>query len=217
MTAPRDGSPAEPRWTRAEGGLRATKRQRTFEEILGQGVALFRSQGIRRTRTESIARASAVSAATLFNYFPNKGALAEAWVRGELDRALAEVALAVPERGLRSALRDGCRRLADSWQDAPALRLEAWRFTGRARARALDAAHPLAVCLGREQDEERLRRDVPAEVLAELLGDAFEAGLIEGLRGERSESDVLRRLQARIDVLLDGARKRNERVVAPRA
>ena len=69
-------------------GLRATKRRRTFEEILANGVALFREQGIRRTRTDQIAKAAAVSPATLFNYFPNKGALAEAWVRGELDRAV---------------------------------------------------------------------------------------------------------------------------------
>ena len=29
-----------------------------------------------------------MSPATLFNYFPNKGALAEAWVRGELDEVV---------------------------------------------------------------------------------------------------------------------------------
>lgn len=198
-------------------GLRATKRKRTFEEILDQGIALFRAQGIRRTRTESIARASAVSAATLFNYFPTKAALAEAWVRGESDRILAEAAASARSRGLRPALREACRRLADSLQDAPSLRLEAWRFAGRARDQALEATHPMVVCLREEQVAERVRADLPAEILAELIVDAFEAGLIEGLRPARGGDEPLRRLQARIDVLLDGARKRNERVAAPRA
>ena len=49
-------------------GLRASKKRRTFEDILANGVALFREQGFRRTRTDQIAKASSVSAATLFNY-----------------------------------------------------------------------------------------------------------------------------------------------------
>src|SRR5678816_1839556 len=106
-------------------GLRATKKRRMFDEILANGVALFREQGIRRTRTDQIAKAAAVSSATLFNYFPNKGALAEAWV-------------GIEERGLRPSLRSACRMLAERAADAPALRLEAWRTAGRAREQDLD-------------------------------------------------------------------------------
>ena len=69
----------------------------------------------------------------------------------------------------------------------------------------------------RDQESERIRQDIPARVLAELLLDGLEAGLIEGLRAGHSEPDLARAMQVRVDVILDGARKRNERVEAPRA
>jgi AcrR family transcriptional regulator len=197
-------------------GLRATKKRRTFDEILANGIALFREQGIRRTRTDQIARAAEVSPATLFNYFPNKGALAEAWVRGETDRVVAETSAAIVERGLRPSLRSACRLLADRAADAPTLRLEAWRTAGRARDEALDGTHPLVTGLEHEQACERIRRDLPARLLAELILDALESGLIDGLRTVRSEEDLSRSLQSRVDLILDGARKRNERVELPR-
>lgn len=198
------------------GGLRATKRRRTFDEILASGVALFREQGIRRTRTDEIARAAAVSPATLFNYFPNKGALAEAWVRGESDRSLTDQAGEIEARGLRPALRGACRILAGRAVDAPSLRFEAWRAAGRARERALDPSHPLVLGIQGEQVRERIRQDLPARILAEMLLDALESGLIDGLRERSSEADLARSLQARVDLILDGARKRNERVELPR-
>ncbi len=199
----------------SEPGLRAVKHRRTFEEILANGIALFREQGVRRTRTDQIARAAAVSPATLFNYFPNKGALAEAWVRGELDGVVASWASKIGERGLRPALRGACRALSVQADDAPALRFEAWRSAGRARDRALDPAHPLVAGIEQEQLRERIRQDLPAQVLAGQVLDALESGLIEGLRDAAAQDDLLRALQARLDLILDGARKRNERVALP--
>lgn len=196
----------------AGAGLRATKKRRTFEEILANGVALFRAQGFRRTRTEEIARASAVSPATLFNYFPTKAALAEAWVRGEVDRSIDAATSELEGRGLRPALRSIARELAGRAGDAPELRFEAWRAAGRARDREPEAGHPLVEAFRREQQGERIRQDVPARVLASLILDGLEAGLIEGLRAGYGEAELARGLQLRVDVVLDGARKRNERV-----
>ncbi len=201
----------------AGSGLRATKRQRTFDEILANGIALFREQGVRRTRTEQIARAAEVSPATLFNYFPNKGALAEAWVRGELDELVASAAAGSDERGLRPALRGACRALAAQANDMPALRFEAWRSVGRGRASDLAPDHPLVAAALQEQIRERIRQDLPARLLAEQILDALEAGLIAGLRAGSAPDDLLRELQARLDLVLDGARKRNERIALPRA
>ena len=199
----------------SERGLRATKRRQTFEEILANGIALFREQGVRRTRTDQIARAAAVSPATLFNYFPNKGALAEAWVRGELDGIVATWASTIGERGLRPALRGACRALSVQANDAPALRFEAWRSAGRARDRAPDPDHPLVAGIEQEQVRERIRHDLPARALAGQILDCLESGLIEGLRDAVGQDDLLRALQARLDLVLDGARKRNERVALP--
>ena len=197
-------------------GLRASKKRRTFEDILANGVALFREQGFRRTRTDQIAKASSVSAATLFNYFPSKSALAEAWVRGESDRAVEQSAAEIGERGLRPALRTACRLLAGQVADAAALRFEAWRATGRAREGALYPGHPLVVGIVHEQSHERIRQDLPAALLAEMILDAIESGVVEGLRSSRSAEDLARGIQARVDLILDGARKRNERVEPPR-
>jgi AcrR family transcriptional regulator len=195
---------------------RGSKRRRTASEILENGVTLFREQGVRRTRTDQIARASAVSAATFFNHFPSKAALAEAWLRGEVDRRIEEAGPAIRERGLRTALRGACRSLAAGAADAPALRFEAWRTVGRARERGPGLSHPLVVGIEQDQAAERIRRDVSAALLVELILDALESGLIDGLRDAQAPDDLARSLQLRVDLILDGARKRNERVVAPR-
>jgi hypothetical protein len=80
--------------------------------------------------------------------------------------------------------------------------------------------------VAREQEREHVRADLPPDALADLLLDAIEGGLIRGLveRGceAAAEPDALaledhlrRAAQARIDLVLDGARKRNERVRPP--
>ncbi|MAG31211.1 MAG: hypothetical protein CL908_10035 [Deltaproteobacteria bacterium] len=201
-------------------GLRAEKRRRTHSEILANAISLFRERGLRGARMSDIARASAVSPATLFNYFPTKSALAEAWVRGEVDLALTTMASELGERSLRSALRGVCRQLAESGLDERQLRLEAWREVGRA-ALPPDDSDGLVQALKREQERERVRADLPAWVLREMLREALEGGLIDGLRtdeaGDGSAGEVVRRLRVRVDLVLDGARKRNERVAAPAA
>ena len=93
---------------------------------------------------------------------------------------------------------------------------EAWRATGRAREGALYPGHPLVVGIVHEQSHERIRQDLPAALLAEMILDAIESGVVEGLRSSRSAEDLARGIQARVDLILDGARKRNERVEPPR-
>ncbi|MEZ4333026.1 MAG: TetR/AcrR family transcriptional regulator [Myxococcota bacterium] len=181
---------------------------------------------MRAAKTEAIARASQVSTATLFNYFPSKAALAGAWVRGELDRAIQTAAQELSDRGLRPILRAACRGLAAQSRDAPALRLDAWQAAGRARNAGgegpgfervgREGGGLLVEAVRREQQGERVRSDVSPGVLAEMLLDALESGLIAGLRADQTEDAVARGLQARVDLILDGARKRNERVESPR-
>jgi AcrR family transcriptional regulator len=160
-----------------------------------------------------------VSQATLFNYFANKGALAEAWVRGEIAGALGESASDLADRGLRSAMRALCRRVAEvvSVEEDFAVRLEAWRECGRAHEASMEATEPLVLALRRWQESERIRKDVDALTMAELLIEAIESGLISGLRQQSSAKALSKRLQAGVDLVLDGSRKRNERVAAPRS
>lgn len=196
-------------------GLRDRKRAETAARIRRRAIRLFRMSGVRGTSLRAVAEASEVSPATLFNYFPTKAALAEAWVRGEIEAAVAEAADGLGDHGLRPAMRSLSRELARRAMDDRAVRLEAWREVGRAAGERLDDADPLVVQLAAEQQRERVRRDLSPRSLGELLLDALEGGLIEGLRSGGTESEVARAIRARVDLVLDGARKRNERVTAP--
>jgi AcrR family transcriptional regulator len=195
---------------------RARKKQRTRENILANAISLFRSAGIRSTRSIEIAAASEVSPATLFNYFATKNDLAEAWVRGEIRDHLGVVARDAGDSGVRSPLRGCCLGLAEESCPERELRLEAWRHAGRSVADSGRTDAAIERVIGREQERGRLRADVSAVALAEMLGDALEGGLITGLRESDDPKHVAAVMRARIDLVLDGARKRNERVSPPR-
>jgi AcrR family transcriptional regulator len=198
-----------------ENGLRASKKRRTRDSILANAIALFRRDGIGRTRTSEIARAAEISQATLFNYFSTKDALAGSWVRGELAQTLDGLEPEVTERGIRPALRRACRELAGAAQDAPELRLEAWHRASRISAESQAGAAGLTRAIAAEQDRGRLRADLAPELLAEMVIEALEGGIGAGLGRGDEERSFARQLMARIDLVLDGARKKNERVVAP--
>ncbi len=198
-------------------GLRERKRRQTEQEILSNAISQFREQGIRGARLADIARSSEVAPATLFNYFPTKSALAEAWVRGELRDSLQRVSTDLEKRGLRTAMRGLCAQIskfAFEHEDR-SVRLEAWAEAGRVRLRSFEKNDPLVLALSRDQEGDRLRGDIGALSLAEILMDTIEGGLIAGLKREMTESDLARLLRSRVDLVLDGARKRNERVTAP--
>ncbi len=199
------------------------KRARTRARILTNAIALFRERGVRSTRLAEVARESDVSPATLFNHFATKGVLAEAWVRGEVRDALAAAIgdAVAADRNLRSAIRSASRALAATTAEEPALRLEAWREAGRAESDRLGEDTRLIDGLRKEQQRAHIRGDLAPKALAAMLMDAIEGGLIAGLREGRSEPDVAgsgnssllaRAIQERVDLVLDGARKRNERV-----
>ena len=200
-------------------GLREQKRRDTKKQILARAIASFRKLGIRGAHLGKIARASGVSQATLYNYYPNKSALAEAWVRGEIDQALLAMSNELETRGLRRSMRAFCRELATAvcgHEDA-AVRLEAWRESGRARLEPIAGDHLLVVALTRWQESERVRRDVDAATIAVILLESVEGGLIDSLRQGLGAPELAKALRKRVDLILDGARKRNERVAAPLA
>jgi AcrR family transcriptional regulator len=205
-------------------GHRAEKKLRTRARILENAIALFVRDGVQAARSAEIAAASDVSPATLFNYFPTRPDLAAAWTRGELFGVLLEACEGARDRGLRSALRRACRELAQrSLADAGA-RLEAWRIvrrpvvvSGEPGFTAGRAA--LGSMVESEQGRDRIRGDIASTALADLLVDALEGGMIEGLgsvEAELAPDAVDPRLEsflrARVDLVLDGARKKNERV-----
>ena len=207
-----------------EPGLRGIKRSRTRARILANAVALFRRQGVRATRLANVAEASEVSAATLYNYFATKGDLVAAWLRGEIREALATDlgGAGASERRLRPVLRRTVTGLAAAAAPEVALRREAWHEAGRAPLEPASDWSEWVDCLAGEQKRERVRGDLGPEALAEIIVDALEGGLIEGLRrsGDAdplavTTANIEQAIRARLDLALDGARKRNERVQVP--
>ncbi len=200
--------------------VRPTKRERTRARLLANAIALFRAQGVRETRLVEIAEASEVAPATLFNHFPSRADLTGAWVRGEVEAEAREIARAVREetRGLRVSVRAACRALAERSAEEPVVRWAAWQETARVRPGPVAGLRDAFVL---EQQREHVRGDQSAEALADLLADAIEGGLFEGLAAAIESRDAEQRarartigarIQARVDLVLDGARKRNERV-----
>ena len=204
------------------------KKRRTRDRILANAIALFRDHGIRKTRLAEIAEASELAPATVFTHFQAKTDLAEAWVRGEVESVLeAAIRDAVArERSLRSAIRSACGSLAEAAGPEPALRLEAWRLVGRAAAgpRRSTARAALSIGLAEEQARGHLRGDLAARELAGVLLDSIEGGLVSALEAvevaDAADADedtrrIKKLIQSRVDLVLDGARKRNERVRPP--
>lgn len=191
---------------------RSRKRRETHDRILASAIALFRRSGVRATRSSRIAAAADVSPATLFNYFPTKADLAEAWVRRAIGAELLVTVTEAGDRSLRSTLRRRCRAFAEStWRDRDLL-LEAWHVVGRAANPRHSPIDLVASWIGRAQDRGEVRRDLRSQALAEMLIDAIEGGLIHGLREGVGEEAVAAELRSRIDLVLDGMRRRNERV-----
>lgn len=202
------------------GGDGLGKRARTRRTLLANAIALFRERGVRETRLAEIARAAEVAPATLYNHFPTRGSLLEAWLRGEVEALTSEAARRILRegRGLRAALRGVCVDLGESSAAEGPLRLEAWSEVPRRR---LGPAPALVDVFASEQRDLRLRADRRASDLADLLCDAIEGGLLEGLSdfvsgeagsGDRGAAHIAAAIQSRVDLVLDGARKRNERV-----
>ena len=201
-------------------GLREDKKQRVRVSIIENAIALFRERGFDATRVQDIARPLQLSDATFFNYFATKDAVLTEWVRDQVQDAFRQASESRPER-VRSAGRAAARGLAERMlPDAEFLR-GVWP---RLRQSAAVAPRAVVDLLAAGQARGELRRDLPAAQLADVLV----AGMLAAMAGwlaecpkeagdPPSKSDLGRRLQGVVDLVLDGSRRRNERVRAPAA
>jgi AcrR family transcriptional regulator len=207
-------------------GLRQSKQTKQRGEIIENAIALFRARGIEAVRVRDVAEACEVSEATFFNYFANKDAVIAEWAEGRLDAAMGAALSTAGDHSLRRPVRELVRKLAREIEIDAAFMREAWlrvraiRSSPRGRGRVAPPAG-LRDAVARAQERGELRADVSAGQLAEMLRSALVSTLAQWLAGEgeetgaRQERDGLEaRLSRCADVLLDGFRKRNERVRA---
>ena len=190
-------------------GLRETKKQKMRASIIEAAIGLFRAQGFEATTVRGISVACEVSEATFFNYFSTKDAVLSAWAHGLLERHFAlETGLA------ESRLRPAVRRLCDSL----ATTLEGDReFAARVWARAkLPLGPPGGVVRIFEagQAAGELRRDLGARQLGGIFYAAVCGTLADWLAREEPRGSLASDLRGATDLVLDGCRRRNERVKA---
>jgi len=202
--------------------LRSAKQQRQRREISENSIALFRERGFEAVRVHDIAAACALSDATFFNYFSSKDALLGEWAEAGFEDALVAGAGRVAGGALRRVVRQWAAELERRVGEDPLIMAEAWR-----RVRLADLGAPRAPARGRvvaasaaealiaqAQAEGQVRSDLQAAALAGLLQVAVAGSLANWLATPASERKGSLRagLASAADLLLDGFRKRNERV-----
>lgn len=202
--------------------LRKRKQRQQRAEIIENAIALFGERGVDEVRASEIASRCDISEATFFNYFAGKDALLREWAQDGLDEELTRVARRMGEGGtLRRAIRVAAKDVAERVASEPALHSAAWTrlsvlypdpATRGARGRE-EAPDPALDLVTQAQARGECRTDVDARQLAALLRGV----LVSSLAGSLDEADepVEARLTQACDLLLDGFRKRNERVAHP--
>jgi AcrR family transcriptional regulator len=174
---------------------------------------LFRARGFEATTVREIGVACELSEATFFNYFPAKDAVLSAWAHGVVERHL-QAGDGSGDRGLRSVLRGLCDSLGST--------IEGDRdFAARAWARARVPTGPPEVMsrvVKAGQDAGQLRRDLSARQLGGILYISICGTIADWLSRDEPRGPLASELRRATDLVLDGSRRRNERVrPTPRA
>lgn len=188
-------------------GLREAKKERLRSSVIENAVALFREHGFESTTVRQICASCEISEATFFNYFPTKGSVLGAWAHGVVDERLAGVD-ASPERGLRPSVRSLCADLGQAIEEDAV-------FAARAWSRAVIPAQPpeaaeRLIRMGQQADQ--LRRDLSARQMGGILYVSLFGTIADWLVREPPRGPLASELRRAADLVLDGSRRRNERV-----
>jgi AcrR family transcriptional regulator len=200
--------------------LRERKKRRTRVAILDAAARMAAEKGLEAVTVRGVAREADLSEASFFNYFRSRDVLFSEWAHREIANAFAQAAeraSAEPERRLRSLLRTSLRTLAAGIESERDLFRELWRrasilaeSTGRGSDRAPRRA--LEDWIEGAQRRGELRGDVAPAQLARLLHGAAAMAVAAALVSDSESPAVEPALLAAVDLVLDGSRKRNERV-----
>ena len=195
-------------------GLRERKKQRQRAAILDAASDLARERGFEHVRVADLTEQLEISEATFFNYFASRAALLDAWLEDALANAFAK-----PEddpRRLRASLRTRVRSLAEAARRSEGIERAAWRGARLQRvvARAAERSG-VAAELAAALEAGDARRDVEPARLAERLVGAVAIAIATALSeagDEREEALAVDAAASAADLVLDGARRRHERV-----
>ena len=190
-------------------GLREAKKRQLKRKLFGCAVELFEQRGFEATRIRDITERAQVSHATFFNYFAGRDGLASEWIHEQLDQVFEQSATAAQSGPLRPSLRRGLRHWSSWLEQRSDWLVEIWPRGRYVSGEAFPGARRL---VAEAQGRGEFRRDLPPEQLGPLLGSVAQGAvagwLARAVRDERLDRYLLRA----VDLVLDGARRRNERV-----
>jgi len=191
-------------------GLREAKKRRARASLQSAGIELFEEQGFAATRIVEITERAQVSQATFFNYFAGKDGLFSEWLAHRVDTVFACCAGDAASAPLRPAVRRNLRELSAEFERRSPWLQEAW---SRCRVGALLEAQRGAEALVKlAQERGDLRRDVSSAQLAGLLMVVLVGAVGEWLAAQNREEPLHGHVLRSVDLVLDGARRRSERV-----
>ncbi len=193
---------------------RERRKEQTRHTIISTTLELFRKQGIESTSMEQIAEESDIAKATLYKYFPNKEAIAAAYMHEAVRQKIAETDRLITENAdTRSRLLALLTKLSE-WneenRDIVKLHASA-RFqdllSGRIENNRLSGLeYVLTRIFEVGQDTGELRQDLSAQKLA-LYYKVMYLVPFSGWLFDRGSSDLELRLAESVDLFLGGAQK----------
>lgn len=204
-------------------GHREAKQEARRQAIIANAVALYRELGPDALRVRAISARTGISDATFFNYFRSRDGVFGEWAADEVDAAFRRAeARCRGGEGMRRVVRHLAAELADRvvLEGAPLIHgVRSMRLVPRtaedapARGRSPESDAALGLVEANLARGE-IRSDVPAPQLAEMLRSVVLSALAGALAADPPpDARVLaERVRLAADVVLDGMRKRNERV-----
>lgn len=189
---------------------RTRKKKEMRDRILRAAIESFLAAGFDATTMEAIAERADVARQTVFNHFPDKRSLLDAYLASRRDR-LVELLRAETASGATAAQRllDALDLLAGVNEGSPAEARElvgAWFRTGGNTTDHPQTALVLADVIRAGQRDGELRKDVDAELAARLLFDAY-AGILLRWVSEEPSFPLRHALREACSLVLDGLRR----------
>lgn len=193
---------------------RERRKEQTRDTIISTALELFRKQGIESTSMEQIAEESDIAKATLYKYFPNKEAIAAAYMQEAVREKIAEIDWLITENAdTRSRMLAMLTKLSE-WnkenRDIVKLHASA-RFqdllSGRIENNRLSGIEYVLTRIFKVgQDTGELRQDLSAQKLA-LYYKVMYLVPFSGWLFDQGSSDLELSLAESVDLFLGGAQQ----------
>lgn len=196
--------------TELELTRRERKKEETKERILEAAFALFRRHGVEATTVEEICDKADVAKGTFFNYFPRKeavfGYLSEQWVadaEGKVGEVLGRGTPAwekardvfIEFASFYEEDRELSKHMAQEWtrrmHDPDDATCRRWEALSLHVVRQLQA-------------KGELRKDVPAERAAQVLGDVYHSTIMMWLDSPEPPFPLKDELRKRLMLVTEG-------------